>query len=107
MVSGLPLTVSSRPWESLEETTKDTEKFFALPRPSLTDPQRQASGAQDIIGKEESQTIEQSKRRVRENEHGDLVEDFVKVTTETRTRTWTNNKQVKQEWTEKFNLQGR
>jgi hypothetical protein len=88
----------------LEESTKETEQFILRPRPPLTDPSRRTSGAQDYIAKEEVETIMQRKKRVREDDSGDLVEDTVEVTTVTRTRTWTNKPQVKQEWEERLRL---
>jgi hypothetical protein len=85
----------------------DTEQFILRPRPTLTDANQPVSGSQDFIAKEESQSITQRKKRVRENENGDLVEDLVEVTTVTRTRTWTNNKDVKQEWEKQLMLNGK
>ena len=99
--------MSSRPWGDLKETLVDTERLISEPRPNLTDSKRKAPIAQHIIAKEESKKITQTKRRVRESEDGDLVEDFVEETTVTRTRTWPNDKQTKQEWQDQFNAANR
>ncbi|KAJ9119019.1 hypothetical protein QFC22_003508 [Naganishia vaughanmartiniae] len=90
-----PVTIE---WDKLDESMNDTEQYILRPRPALTAGCAPTSIAQDYIAREETQTITQRRKRVRENEDGDLVEDFVQVVTVTTTRTWTNSGEVRGDW---------
>ncbi|KAJ9092803.1 hypothetical protein QFC21_006679 [Naganishia friedmannii] len=93
-------------WDKLDESINDTEDYILRPRPALTDGCTPTSIAQDYIAREETQTITQRRKRVRENEDGDLVEDLVQVVTITTTRTWTNSGEVRGDWERRLRDKG-